>query len=101
MSPVSARPGWASEVAFDALGVTCVVRSTDLEFGAIVAELTGALSPSLSAPDVMFFVIQDGDRYQLFDREQVKVWSGPRSEVLMRLLRLLNSAIVERKRTQR
>jgi hypothetical protein len=89
-------PGWVSETAFNAVGVNCLVRSTDQAFGADIEHLTMDFAASGGPPDVVYSVIRTGDRYQLFDRGRVRVGLGSHGEVLMRLLRRFNHAAIDR-----
>ncbi len=95
MAVNSVATAWASEVVFETLGSSYRVRSTDLEFGAIIDQLTQDFEPSDSAPQATFSVIRVGHQYQLFDNDRVLVAQGNRGKVLMRLLPALNSAAIK------
>ncbi len=95
MAVDSVATAWASEVVFETLGSSYRVRSTDLEFGAILDQLTQDFEPSDSAPQATFSVIRVGHQYQLFDNDRVLVARGSRGKVLMRLLPALNSAAIK------
>ena len=95
MTVNSVATAWASDVVFETLGSSYRVRSTDLEFGAIIDQLTQDFVPSDSAPEATFSVIRVGHQYQLFDNDRVLVARGNRGKVLMRLLPALNSAAIK------
>ena len=86
---------WVSEIVFDSLGVTFKVRSTDVEFGVVIDQLTHDFGPSTDpTPQATFSVIRADDRYQLFDGSHIRIADGNRDQVLMRLLSRLNSVVV-------